>query len=162
MFDHFSKAVHFILLLKLPSAAETEGLLVKHVFCLHGLPRDNISPGSTVYATGLEGLLWATVSLSSGYHPQSNGQSEKANRSLERILHCVSARNPSSWGSFLPWLEYVHNSLVLASTRVSLLMAWAINPLCSRRRWRCLQFRPSFDVGELPPPSFISQGSEAS
>lgn len=42
MVDHFFKAVHFILLPKLPSTAETEGLLVKHVFCLHGLPRDSI------------------------------------------------------------------------------------------------------------------------
>ncbi|KAI3362832.1 hypothetical protein L3Q82_001874 [Scortum barcoo] len=37
--------------------------------------------------------LGATPSLSSGYHPQSNGQTERANQSLETALRCVAARN---------------------------------------------------------------------
>lgn len=50
------------------------------------------------------------MSLSSGYHPQSKGQLERTNLSLESAHRCVVARNPTSWSSFLPWVEYVHNS----------------------------------------------------
>lgn len=41
--DRFSKAVHFLPLVKLPSTMETANLLVSHVFCLHGIPLDIVS-----------------------------------------------------------------------------------------------------------------------
>lgn len=44
--------------------------------------------------------LWVAVT-----HPQSSGQSERANRSLESALRWVSARNPASCSSFLPWVK---------------------------------------------------------
>ncbi|XP_030281596.1 uncharacterized protein LOC115586588 [Sparus aurata] len=47
--------------------------------------------------------LGATVSLSSGYHPQSNGQTERANQDLETALHCICARDPASWSTHLAW-----------------------------------------------------------
>lgn len=36
--DHFSKMVYLVHLKKLPSAKEMGELMVKEVFCLHGLP----------------------------------------------------------------------------------------------------------------------------
>lgn len=48
--DRFSKAAHFVPLSKIPTAAETRGLVVKHVFSLHGIPtRHHLQSGSTVY-----------------------------------------------------------------------------------------------------------------
>ena len=41
--DHFSKAAHFLVPPRLPSARETADLLVEHVFRLHGLPSDIVS-----------------------------------------------------------------------------------------------------------------------
>lgn len=64
----------------------------------------------------------ATVSLSSGYHPQSNGQLVWANQSLESALRCVSAHHPVSWSTFLPWVENVHDSHV-STTGMSPFMA---------------------------------------
>ncbi len=64
-------------------------------------------------------LLGATVSLSSGYHPQSNGQTERANQDLERMLRCVVSQNPSSWSQQLSWVEYAHNSLPVSGTGLS-------------------------------------------
>jgi len=64
-------------------------------------------------------FIGATVSLSSGFHPQTNGQTERANQDLESALRCVAARNPTSWCSQLPWVEYAHNSLTSAATGIS-------------------------------------------
>lgn len=41
--DWFSKAAHFIPLPKFLSAAETSEILVQHVVCFHGIPRDIVS-----------------------------------------------------------------------------------------------------------------------
>ena len=118
--DRFSKAVHYVPLSKLPSAPEMSDLLVQHVVRLHGIPVDIVSDRgpqftSKVWQTFCKGI-GATVSLTSGYHPQSNGQAERANQSLEDTLRCFCHRLPSSWSSYLPWVEYAHNTLVSSST----------------------------------------------
>ncbi len=65
------------------------------------------------------GQLGSTASLSSGYHPQANGQAERANRDLERVLRCVASAETSSWSSRLTMVEYMHNSLPVSSTGLS-------------------------------------------
>uniref|UniRef100_A0A8P4GTJ9 Gypsy retrotransposon integrase-like protein 1 n=1 Tax=Dicentrarchus labrax TaxID=13489 RepID=A0A8P4GTJ9_DICLA len=61
-------------------------------------------------------LTGATVSLSSGYHPESNGQTERLNQELETCLRCLVSQNPASWSKHLTWVEYAHNSLPTAAT----------------------------------------------
>ncbi len=121
--DHFSKAVHFIPLPKLPSAPETAQLMVDHVFRLHGLPVDVVSDRGPQFAS----RFWkefcrqigASASLSSGFHPQTNGQCERANQDLERMLRCLTSNNPSSWCQQLSWIEYARNSLPVAASGMS-------------------------------------------
>ncbi len=121
--DRFSKAAHFIPLPKLPSAKETALIVVNHVFRLHGLPMDVISDRGPQFVSRFWRefcrLLGATVSLSSGFHPQSNGQTERANQDLERTLRCVVSKNPSSWSQQLSMVEYAHNTLPVSSTGLS-------------------------------------------
>ncbi|KAL0162059.1 hypothetical protein M9458_041455 [Cirrhinus mrigala] len=121
--DRFSKAAHFIPLPKLPSAKETAVTVVDHVFRLHGLPTDVVSNRGPQFVSKFWQefcrLLGATVSLSSGFHPQSNGQTERANQDLERTLRCMVTRNPSSWSQQLSMVEYAHNSLPVSSTGLS-------------------------------------------
>ena len=121
--DRFSKAVHYVPLPKLPSAAEMADLLTLHVVRLHGIPKDIVSDRgpqftSKVWQTFCRGI-GATVSLTSGYHPQSNGQAERANQTLEDTLRCYCARHPSTWSRCLPWVEYAHNTLVSSSSGLS-------------------------------------------
>ncbi|KAK9539596.1 hypothetical protein VZT92_004693 [Zoarces viviparus] len=120
--DRFSKAAHFIPLPKLPSARETTDLLVQHVVRLHGIPADIISDRGPQFSSQLWKAfchtLGATASLSSGFHPQTNGQTERLNQELEAILRCVTAMNPSSWIHH-PWVEYAHNSHMSTATGLS-------------------------------------------
>lgn len=95
MVDRFSKAVHFMPLTKLPSAAEMGALLVQHVFRLHGILSDTVLDRGPQFTSQVRRLfctaLGVAVSLFLGYHPQSNGQKERANQSLESVLWSVSA-----------------------------------------------------------------------
>ena len=113
--DRFSKAANFVPLTKLPSALETADLLVKHVFRLHDIPTEVVSDHRPQFISSVWKVfcssLGAKVSLSSGYHPQTNGQTERLNQELEAAIRCVTTKDPSTWSQQLPWVEYAHNSL---------------------------------------------------
>ncbi|XP_075894338.1 uncharacterized protein LOC142896522 [Nelusetta ayraudi] len=121
--DRFSKMAHFVPLTKLPSAKETAELVLQHVFRLHGLPVDVVSDRgpqfTSVFWREFCTLIGASASLSSGFHPQSNGQTEKKNQQMEVVLRCITSSHPSSWSQQLLWVEYAHNTLISSSTGLS-------------------------------------------
>uniref|UniRef100_A0A3B3TSS6 Gypsy retrotransposon integrase-like protein 1 n=1 Tax=Poecilia latipinna TaxID=48699 RepID=A0A3B3TSS6_9TELE len=121
--DRFSKACHLIPLRKLPTALQTARLLVKHVFKLHGIPQEILSDRGPQFTAQVWkhfcAALDAKVCLTSGYHPQSNGQTERMNQELESTLRCISSTNPSDWSQFLHWVEYAHNAHVSSATGLS-------------------------------------------
>ncbi|XP_068504911.1 uncharacterized protein [Syngnathus scovelli] len=121
--DRFSKMTHFIPLPRLPSAKQTASIMVREVFRHHGLPRDIVSDRGPQFAstfwTEFCRLLGATASLSSGFHPQSNGQAERLNQELGRSLRCMAAGDQRGWVQQLPWVEYAHNSLPSSATGLS-------------------------------------------
>lgn len=118
--DRFYKMVRFIPIPKLPSAKETSELLLQHVFRLHGQPRVIISNRGPQFTA----LFWAefchlleiSVSLFSGFHPQSNGQSERLNQELETGLCLLCPRDPGTWARNVVWVEYAQNSLPSSAT----------------------------------------------
>ena len=118
----FSKAVHLIPLTKLPSASETAQLLVTHIR-IHGIPADIVSDRGPQFTArfwkAFCTLIGTSISLSSGFHPQSNGQTERANQSMETVLRCLCAHNPASWSTQLPWAEYAINGHTLSATKLS-------------------------------------------
>ncbi|XP_068178216.1 uncharacterized protein [Antennarius striatus] len=114
---------HFVPLAKLPSAKETAELVLQHVFRLHGLPSDVVSDRGPQFTSAFWKefcrLLGASTSLSSGFHPQSNGQSERMNQEMETALRCMASKNPASWSTQLLWVEYAHNTLISSTTGLS-------------------------------------------
>lgn len=121
--DRFSKAAHFIALNKLPTATETAKIMTEQVFRLHGIPCEIVSDRGPQFISRVWRsfctALGAKPCLSSGFHPQTNGQAERLNQELEATLRCVAASNPASWSSLLPWAEYAHNSLTSSATGLS-------------------------------------------
>ncbi len=121
--DCFSKAAHFIPLPKLPSARETAQVMVDHVFRIHGLPSDIVSDRGPQFAS----QFWkefchqiqASPALSSGFHPQTNGQAERTNQILGRMLRSLTSRTRASWCDQLAWAEYAHNSIPSSATGLS-------------------------------------------
>ena len=121
--DRFSKMAHFIALPKLPTAKETAELMMQHVFRIHGFPRDIVSDRGPQFVSRFWRefcrLIGATTSLTSGYHPEANGQTERLNQQLETGLRCLVSQNPASWSSHLVWVEYAHNTLPTSATGLS-------------------------------------------
>jgi len=53
--------------------------------------------------------------MSSAYHPQTDGQTEVANRIIEQYLRAFIHRKPNSWGRFLLWAEWSYNTSIHSS-----------------------------------------------
>ena len=121
--DRLSKMVHFIALPKLPSAKETAEVMMFNVFKIHGFPEDIVSDRGPQFISRFWkefcSLLGATVSLSSGFHPQTNGQSERLNQELETGLRITASQSPDTWSQKLVWIELAHNTLPSMSTGFS-------------------------------------------
>ncbi|KAK3544610.1 hypothetical protein QTP86_017724, partial [Hemibagrus guttatus] len=117
--DRFSKGCKLIPPKGLPSAMQTAEALFVHVFWNFGLPEDIVSDRGPQFTSRVWGSLCARlgigVSLSSSYHPQSNGQAERLNQEIGRFLRSYCSQEQHRWTEFLPWAEYAQNPLIHSS-----------------------------------------------
>lgn len=103
---------HILFILeKLPTDSETAKLLVENDFRLHGIPVEIVSERWPQFTSQVWKVfciaLWAKLCLSSGYHLQTNRQTERLNQEFETTLRCVSAHNPKTWSTYLS--DFVHH-----------------------------------------------------
>ncbi len=118
--DRFSKFCHLILLAGLPTALQTAELIFNQVVRYYGIPEDIVSDRGPQFISrvwkAFFSLLDVTISLSSGYHPQSNGQTERKIQDVGRFLQTFCHGRQNSWNQFLGWAEYAQSSLRQSST----------------------------------------------
>ncbi len=122
--DRFSKACRLIPLPKLPTSFETADLLCNHVFRFYGLPEDIVSDCGPQFTSRVWSAFFkhlnVNISLTSGYHPQLNGQTERLNQEVIRFLRSYCQRQQSDWSRYLLWAEYAQNSLMKPATGMTL------------------------------------------
>ncbi|KAL2223773.1 UNVERIFIED_CONTAM: Transposon Tf2-11 polyprotein [Sesamum indicum] len=103
--DHFSKYATFIAAPKHVTAEGTAHLFFKHIVKHWGLPKDIVSDRDSrftgVFRTELFKLLGSTRSMSSSYHPQSDGQTERFNSTLEDYLRHFVRGTQKDWVKLL-------------------------------------------------------------
>ncbi len=118
--DRFSKACRLIPLPKLPTAFETAEILCNNVFRFYGLPEDIVSDRGPQFTSRVWSSFFkklnVNISLTSSYHPQSNGQTERLNQELTRFLRTYCQQNQADWSKYLMWAEYAQNSLQKPAT----------------------------------------------
>ena len=64
-------------------------------------------------------ILGTKLAMSTAYHPQTDGQTERANRSIKSILLQLTADHGRDWVRHLPLLEFAYNNSVHAATGFS-------------------------------------------
>lgn len=57
--------------------------------------------------------------MSSAYHPETDGQTEITNKTIEQYLRASVHQNPRSWPEVLPWAEVWYNSSYHHSTKTT-------------------------------------------
>jgi hypothetical protein len=123
--DKLSKSTVLIRTQTTVSAKETARLCFNHVYCRHGLARKVISDRDVMF-TGkfwqeLHKLFQVKLAMSSSFHPQTDGQTEQANRTLEEMVRLYVAHHQRDWVTLLPALEFAYISSRRRATGVSLL-----------------------------------------
>ena len=118
--DRLSKMVHWVPCTKTLSAEATAHIFKDHVFRHHGLPEVIIGDRDRRWS----GLFWSSVfrslgtkvRLSTAYHPQTDGQSERANRTMEEVLRSYVHPRADDWDQHLIDAEFAYNSTTQRST----------------------------------------------
>jgi len=88
--DRFMKIVHFIPTTEKTLAEGLARLFRDNVWKLHGLPKSIVSDRGPQFAAGimweLNRMLGIKSKLSTAFHPQTDGQTERVNQELEQYL----------------------------------------------------------------------------
>jgi len=88
--DRFMKMAHFVPTTERTSAEELARLFKDNIWKLHGLPNSIISDRGPQFAAGimkeLNCMLGIETKLSTAFHPQTDGQTERMNQELEQYL----------------------------------------------------------------------------
>lgn len=112
--DRLTKMAHFIPTKGVPTAEQTAELMLQEIFRLHGIPDDIVSDRGVQFTSKLWKsfctALGVKVNLFSSFHPQSNGQTERTNQTLEQYLRCFICYLQDDWMEFLPTAEFSYNN----------------------------------------------------
>ncbi|KAE8875127.1 hypothetical protein PF003_g40762 [Phytophthora fragariae] len=118
--DRLSKMVHLAAVPDTIDAAGTATLFIDRVFRQHGLPESIVSDRDPRFTgkfwTSVIKVLGTRLDMSTADHPQTDGQTERANRVVEDVLRSICAETPRRWSIMLPLVEFAMNNAVHAST----------------------------------------------
>jgi transposase InsO family protein len=120
--DRFTKMAHFVALRE-KTAAAVARQFVNHIWKLHGLPDDIVSDRDTAFTS----KFWKEVMtflgikqrMSTAFHPQTDGQTERVNQVLEAYLRAYCGYEQNHWMELLPLAEYAYNNSFSTATALS-------------------------------------------
>ena len=141
--DHLTSMVHLIPSKSNYKAKDIAELVYENVYKLHGLPSRIISDRDSLFTSTfwqvLHKLIGTELRMSSSYHPQTDGSTERANRTIGQMLRTCVDVDQKNWAIRLPAIEFALNSSRSDSTG----------------------YAPFFmNNGRLPRPMFFNGNSE--
>ena len=112
--DKFSKYGHFVPIHHPFTAMQIAKVFLDNIYKLHGLPKVIISDRDPVFTSSLWKELFKLTDtqllMSSSYHPQTDGQTERLNQCLEDFLRCTVHSCPRKWSHWLSVAEFWYNT----------------------------------------------------
>ena len=118
--DKLSKKAHFAATVTTIDAPGLAKLMYNNVVRHHGIPNQIVSDRDPRFTANFWKCLWkltgTTLAMSTAYHPQTDGQTERMNRTLEDMLRANTNYEQDNWDEYLITLEIAYNNSVQAST----------------------------------------------
>lgn len=112
--DKFTKYGHFIPLTHPYTAMTVAQTYMNNIYKLHGLPKVLVFDRDRVFTSSFWKELFritdTTLNMSTTYHPQTGGQTERLNQCLETYLCCFVQAYPVKWAQWISLAEYWYNT----------------------------------------------------
>ena len=90
---------------------------------LHGVPLTIISDRGTQFTShfwqSFQQALGTQLRLSTAFHPQTDGQSERTIQILEDMLRACTLEFEGSWDKYLPLIEFAYNNSYQSSIQMA-------------------------------------------
>lgn len=121
--DRLTKMIHVVPTTTNVNAEQLAHLFYETVFRHHGMPKVVVSDRdprfTSIFWQELFRLTGTRLAMSSAYHPQTDGQTERANRTIEDMLRAYVSPHHDDWDKHLTAVEFAYNNSVQASTGFS-------------------------------------------
>jgi Chromo (CHRromatin Organisation MOdifier) domain len=121
--DRLTKMAHFVPTYSDVTSEQTADLYLRNVFKMHGLPDDVVSDRGTQFVSKFSRRLLELLDVkgnrSTAYHPESDGQTERVNQTLEQYLRIYCDFHQDDWSQLLPLAEFAYNNARNSSTGMS-------------------------------------------
>ena len=120
MVDKLTKLVHFIATTTDVTATQLADRFFNEVVRHHGVPKVLVSDRDSRFTSLFWNALWkqlgTKLAMSTAFHPQTDGQTERANRTLEEMLRAYVDFDQKDWDRYLIHAEIACNNAPQTST----------------------------------------------
>jgi transposase InsO family protein len=149
--DRYTKMARYIPTKKTIDAAELADVFLSKIVKLHGVPESIVTDRGSLFTA----RFWSSLcyhlnikrKLSTAFHPQTDGQTERQNQTLEQYLRGYINYQQDDWVKLLPMAEFAYNNSRHSVTGVSPFYAYTGT-------------HPSMGVGSGPGPTDVPAAAE--
>ena len=156
--DRLTKSAHFLAMRMTFTLEEFCKLYIREIVRLHGGPVSIVSDRDPRFMAqfwkSFQKAIGTQLSMSTAFHPQTDGQSERTIQILEDMLRACVLDLKGSWEDHLPLVEFAYNYSYQASIKMAPYEALYGRPCRSPICWT--------EVGEssITDPDLIRDTSE--
>uniref|UniRef100_A0A224Z9V6 Tick transposon n=1 Tax=Rhipicephalus zambeziensis TaxID=60191 RepID=A0A224Z9V6_9ACAR len=147
----------------LPSATarDVASFVLHHFILRHGAPRELLSDRGPAFTSEVVEAMLSECNIihrtTTAYHPQTNGLTERFNRTLGDMLSMYVASDHGNWDHVLPYVTFAYNTAIQATTGFSpFFLLYGREP--SHNIDTILPYRP--DASECQPISDVARQAE--
>jgi hypothetical protein len=119
MTDHFTKWVE-LFPMKNVDAGTVADLILKEFICRHGAPESILTDRGRNFSSNLIIEISRKMDikrlLTASYHPQTNGQTERFNRTMAEMLTMYISEHETDWEDYLPYVAFAYRTAIHEST----------------------------------------------
>jgi len=121
--DRLTKMGHFVACQGTMNPEDLADHFLRQVIRPHGLPSSIVSDRGSLFTSD----FWRQVTeahgisrnLSTAFHPQTDGQTERANATLEQYLQAYCNYQQDDWERLLPIAEFCYNNTQTGTRRIT-------------------------------------------
>jgi hypothetical protein len=121
--DRLTKAAKFVPTEETITAEECAYEVTKALVSEHGMPEEFITDRDKLFTSKYWGTFMAKLGvkkkLSTSFHPETDGQTERTNQTLEQYLRMYANKMQDNWVELLPTAQLAYNSTKSATTKHS-------------------------------------------